>query len=109
MTAERATRIGLRSLALFYLAALLFVPVGLIMWRTFEPGLGAVWDSITTPAAIHALTLTLALAAAAVVINTVLGILLALVLVRGQFRGKWLWCCSSRVATTSSPSTSTSA
>ena len=76
--------------ALLYLAVILLVPVGLIMWRTFEPGLGEVWDSITTPAAIHAFTLTLKLAAAAVAINTVLGILLALVIVRGEFRGKWL-------------------
>jgi sulfate transport system permease protein len=90
MSAERVTRIGLRSAALLYLAAILLVPVGLILWRTFEPGIGAVWDSITTPAAIHAFTLTLTIAAAAVAINTVLGILLALVIVRGRFRGKWL-------------------
>ncbi len=90
MTAERVTRLGLRSAALLYLGALLFVPVGLILWRTFEPGLGAVWDSVTTPAAIHAFTLTLGVAVAAVVLNTVLGILLALVIVRGRFRGRWL-------------------
>jgi sulfate transport system permease protein len=90
MSGERVTRIGLRSLALLYLAAILLVPVGLILYRTFEPGIGAVWDSITTPAAIHAFTLTLTMAAAAVAINTVLGILLALVIVRGRFRGKWL-------------------
>jgi sulfate transport system permease protein len=90
MSAERVTRIGLRSVALLYLAAILLVPVGLILWRTFEPGIGAVWDSITTPAAIHAFTLTLTMAAAAVAINTVLGILIALVIVRGRFRGRWL-------------------
>jgi sulfate transport system permease protein len=90
MSAERVTRIGLRSIALLYLGAILFVPVGLILWRTFEPGIGAVWDSITTPAAIHAFTLTIAIAGFAVAINTVLGILLALVIVRGRFRGKWL-------------------
>src|SRR5215210_6752826 len=90
MRTERVARVGLRSLALLYLAAILLVPVGLIMWRTFEPGVGAVWDSVTTPAAIHAFKLTLTMAAAAVVINTVLGILLALVIVRGRFRGRWL-------------------
>ena len=42
----------LRVTALVYLAALLLVPVGLIFYRTFEHGIGAVWDSITTPAAI---------------------------------------------------------
>jgi sulfate/thiosulfate transport system permease protein len=90
MSSERVTRIGLRSVALLYLGAILLVPVGLILWKTFEPGIGEVWNSITTPAALHAFWLTLWIAGAAVAINTVMGILLALVIVRGRFRGKWL-------------------
>jgi len=90
MSANRTSRIGLRVLALGYLAALLLVPVGLIFYRTFEPGLGAVWDSVTTPAAISAFWLTIEIAAIAVPLNTVFGIVTALVLARGQFRGKWL-------------------
>jgi sulfate transport system permease protein len=77
-----------RCIALTYLALLLLVPVGLVLYRTFEPGVGAVYDSVTTPAAISAFTLTLFIAAVAVPLNTVLGILTALVLVRGRFRGK---------------------
>jgi sulfate transport system permease protein len=77
-----------RVIALTYLALLLLVPVGLVLYRTFEPGVGAVYDSVTTPAAISAFTLTLFIAAVAVPLNTVLGILTALVLVRGRFRGK---------------------
>ena len=83
-------RVALRSVALGYLALLLIAPVGLVLYRTFEPGVGAVWDSITTPAAISAFWLTLEIAALSVVINTVLGVLTALLLVRGRFRGKWL-------------------
>jgi sulfate transport system permease protein len=49
-----------------------------------------VWDAITTPAAIHAFWLTLEIAAIAVPLNTALGIVTALALVRGRFRGKWL-------------------
>jgi len=90
MSANRTSPIGLRVLALGYLAALLLVPVGLIFYRTFEPGLGAVWDSVTTPAAISAFWLTIEIAAIAVPLNTVFGIVTALVLARGQFRGKWL-------------------
>jgi sulfate transport system permease protein len=86
MTARR----GLRVAALGYLALLLIVPVGLVVYRTFEPGVGEVWDSITTPAAISAFWLTLEIAAISVVLNTVLGVLTALLLVRGRFRGKWL-------------------
>jgi sulfate transport system permease protein len=90
MRTDRSWRLGLRVLALGYLAVLLLVPVGLVFWRTFEPGLGAVWSAITTPAAVHAFWLTLEIAAIAVPLNTALGIVTALALVRGRFRGKWL-------------------
>ena len=49
----------LRYLALAYVTVLVIVPVGLILWRTFAPGVGAFVDSITTPAAISALHLSL--------------------------------------------------
>jgi sulfate transport system permease protein len=90
MSASRTSRIGLRVLALGYLAALLLIPVGLVFYRTFEPGLASVWDSVTTPAAISAFWLTIEIAAIAVPLNTIFGIVTALVLVRGRFRGKWL-------------------
>jgi sulfate/thiosulfate transport system permease protein len=81
---------GLRFAALGYLALLLIIPVGLVGYRTFEPGVGAVWSSITTPAAVSAFWLTLEIAAIAVTINTVMGVITALLLVRGRFRGKWI-------------------
>jgi len=90
MVVDRRARIGLRVLALGYLAALLLVPVAVIFYRTFERGLGFVWESITTPAAIHAFSLTIEIALIAVPLNTVLGIVTALALVRGRFRGKAL-------------------
>jgi sulfate transport system permease protein len=83
-------RLGLRTIALLYLAALLLVPVGVVLYRTFEPGVGAVWDSITTPAAQHAFMLTLEVALITVPLVTVFGVLLALVLARGRFPGKTL-------------------
>jgi sulfate/thiosulfate transport system permease protein len=85
------SRIGLRILALGYLAALLLVPVGLIFYRTFEHGIGAVWDSITTPAAISAFWLTIEVTAIAVPLNTAFGVLAALALARGRFPGKSLF------------------
>jgi len=84
------SRIALRVTALAYLAALLFVPVGLVFYRTFEHGLGAVWDAITTPAAISAFWLTVEVTAIAVPLNTIFGIVTALALARGRFPGKWL-------------------
>jgi sulfate transport system permease protein len=90
MVVDRRARIGLRLVALAYLALLLLVPVGIVFYRTFENGLGALWDSITTPAAIHALWLTIEIALIAVPLNAVLGVVTALALVRGRFRGKAL-------------------
>jgi sulfate transport system permease protein len=88
MRVERRTQLGLRVVALLYLAALLAIPVGLVFYRTFEHGLGAVYDSVTTPAAIHAFWLTIEIAVIAVPLNAIFGVLTAMALVRGRFRGK---------------------
>ena len=88
MTVERRWRIALRVAALGYLALLLLIPVGMIFYRTFEHGVSAVWDSITTPAAISAFSLTLEVTAIAVPLNTAFGIVCALALVRGRLPGR---------------------
>ena len=84
-------RLALRFVALGYLAVLLLVPVGVVFYRTFEHGVGAVWDSITTPAAISAFWLTLEVTLIAVPLNAIFGVFAAIALVRGQFRGKRLF------------------
>ena len=83
-------KLTLRFLALGYLALLLVLPVGMVFVRTLSNGLGAVWDAVTQPAALHALWLTLLVATIAVLLNTVFGVLCALVLARHEFRGKAL-------------------
>ena len=88
MTVDRPWRIGLRLLGLGYLALLLLIPIGLVFYRTFENGVGAVYDSVTTPAAISAFSLTLTVTAIAVPLNCIFGVLCALALARGRFRGK---------------------
>jgi sulfate transport system permease protein len=88
MTVERPWRIGLRVVALGYLAALLLIPVGMIFYRTFENGVMSVWESITTPAAVSAFWLTIEVTAIAVPLNTVFGIVMAMALARGRFPGK---------------------
>jgi sulfate transport system permease protein len=85
---SRRTTLSLRSVALVYLALLLLAPLGIVFWRTFEHGFGTAWSWMTTPAAINALWLTLLIAAIAVPLNTVFGILCALVVVRGKTRGR---------------------
>jgi sulfate transport system permease protein len=71
-----------------YLAALLLVPLGLVFYRTFQHGFSEAWGWMTTPAAISALQLTLLIAAIAVPLNTIFGIICAHVLVRGRVRGR---------------------
>jgi sulfate transport system permease protein len=80
---------GLRFVALGYLALLLAFPVGLVLYRTFEHGLAAPINSLTSSDGAHAFWLTLEIAAIAVACNTVFGVLTALLLVRGRFPGKW--------------------
>lgn len=88
--AARARNLGVRTLALGYLAVLLVAPVGMIFYRTFEHGLGGVWEAVTAPNAQHAFWLSLEIVAIAVPLNTVFGIGIALLLERGRFRGKLL-------------------
>jgi sulfate transport system permease protein len=84
------SRWGLRSIALLYLSALLIVPVAMIFYRTFEHGLSQPIDAITSSDGLHAFWLTIVCVGIAVPLNTVFGILTAIVLVRQDFRGKSL-------------------
>ena len=88
MILSRKVRYLLRYVALAYLFVLLIVPVGLILWRTFAPGIGAFVSSITTPAALSALQLSLVVVAIVVPLNVLFGVPTALVLARNKFRGK---------------------
>jgi sulfate/thiosulfate transport system permease protein len=80
----------LRVLALGYLTFLVVLPVGSIFFRAFQHGLGAAWDAVTTPDALHALWLTLLVVLIAVPLDTVFGVGVALILSRHRFRGAWL-------------------
>src|SRR4051795_4106623 len=84
----RASRWGLRTFALGYLAVLLLIPLGMIFYRAFEHGAGAAFDSVTTPDALHAFYLTILVTVIAVPFNTIFGVGCALLLVRTEFRGK---------------------
>jgi sulfate transport system permease protein len=84
------SRIALRTVALGYLLALVLLPVGMVFYRTFEKGLGAAWDAVTTPPAQHAFYLTVVIALIAVPLNAVFGVLTALLLARRDFPGKRL-------------------
>jgi sulfate transport system permease protein len=85
---SRAVRVTLRVVALAWLAALLMLPVGLMLVRTFSGGLAPVLDALTTPEARAALRLTVIAVGIAVPLNTLFGIVCALLIVRGRIRGR---------------------
>jgi sulfate transport system permease protein len=74
--------------ALAYLCFLLVLPVGVVFWRTFQGGIAPAWHALTQPEAVHAIQLTVIVAAGAVVANTVFGVGVALLLVRHRFVGR---------------------
>ncbi|WP_446225138.1 sulfate ABC transporter permease subunit CysW [Nocardia sp. IBHARD005] len=82
------TRLSLRTVALGYLLILLVLPLGVILYRTFERGIGAFIDSITTPAAISAFQLSMIIVAIVVPLNVIFGVITALALVRSKFPGR---------------------
>src|SRR6201994_2490316 len=88
MRSSSRVRYLIRYAALAYILVLLVVPVTVILWRTFRPGLGQFFDWVSTPAAISALNLTLLVVAIVVPLNVIFGIPTALVLARNRFRGK---------------------
>jgi sulfate transport system permease protein len=88
MVVSDRTRIALRIAALGYLFALVLVPLGMILFRTFEDGLVAFWESVSTPASISAISLSLTIVAIVVPLNVIFGLVTALALARGRFRGR---------------------
>jgi sulfate transport system permease protein len=81
-------RLGLRGVALGYLAVVLLGPLAMIFWKTFEHGFGPFWDAVTAPETLTAFKNTLLIAAIAVPLNTIFGIVCALAIVRRRFPGK---------------------
>ncbi len=80
-------RWGLRVLGLGYLALLLLAPLVLIFYKTFEDGISPPLEAITSPDGLHALKLTLIMVAIAVPLNTIFGVICALLLVRHKWKG----------------------
>jgi sulfate transport system permease protein len=73
-----------------YAAVLLIAPIFAIVQRALENGLQPVLDALSEPIVLHALQLTFLITFGAVVINTVMGIIIAWVLTRQRFPGKRL-------------------
>ncbi|MGZ4289523.1 MAG: sulfate ABC transporter permease subunit CysW [Gaiellaceae bacterium] len=80
-------RLGLRSVAILYLVAVLLGPLAMVFYRALEHGLHPLVSSLTDPNTMHAFKLTLEITAIAVPINTIFGVVCALAIVRRRFPG----------------------
>jgi sulfate/thiosulfate transport system permease protein len=85
-----ARRLSLRIVALVYLALVLLAPLVMVFRRAFDDGAGALWDALSDPNTVHAFKITLEIAAIAVPLNTLFGIVCALAIVRTRFPGAGL-------------------
>src|ERR671914_1893122 len=81
-------RVGLIGLVVTYVSLLVFVPVVALFPKALENGVEAVWQAITQGDALFALRLSLLLAIGAVMVNAIMGVMVALVMVRQDFWGK---------------------
>jgi sulfate/thiosulfate transport system permease protein len=73
-----------------YLSVIVLIPLAAVVFRSTQEGWDGFWASVTTPQALAALSLSLGASLLVVLINAVVGTLIAWVLVRDEFRGKEL-------------------
>jgi sulfate/thiosulfate transport system permease protein len=85
-----AGRIVLILLAGLFLVAFLLVPLAVVFSEAFAKGIGAYLDALTQPDAQAAIWLTLLVAAIAVPLNTVFGLVAAWCIAKFEFPGKSL-------------------
>ena len=71
------------GIATLWLSVIVLLPLAAVLVKSFGG-----WDAITAPAAVAALTFTVAVSALVAALNMVTGTLIAWVLVRDDFRGK---------------------
>jgi len=80
----------LLALALAYVLVLLLGPLAGIIYYAFKSGFGVIGQTFAQPDVQHAFLLTFIIMAITVIVNTIFGVLVALVLARDRFPGKRL-------------------
>ena len=71
-----------------YLSIVALIPLAAVLVKSFENGADGFWTAVSSPQAVAALKLTLIASVVVVIINALLGTLIAWVLVRDEFPGK---------------------
>ncbi|MDO4640205.1 MAG: sulfate ABC transporter permease subunit CysW [Neisseria sp.] len=91
LTESRWVRCLLITLALGFLLLMLVIPLVSVFWHALNKGLALYAEALVNPDALSAIKLTLLIAAIVVPLNAVLGIAIAWLLTRFDFRGKQLF------------------
>jgi sulfate transport system permease protein len=76
------------GIATAYLSIIVLLPLALVVSKSTEGGWDSFWNAISSPQATSTLKLTITCALIVVAVNIVMGMLIAWVLVRDDFRGK---------------------
>jgi sulfate/thiosulfate transport system permease protein len=77
-----------RGMVTLYLSVIVLLPLAALASKAFSEGLGTFWTQVTGPEAVAALKLTVISALIVVVVNAIVGTIIAWVLVRDEFPGK---------------------
>jgi sulfate transport system permease protein len=77
-----------RGLVTAYLSLIVLIPLAAVVAKSTEGGMGSFWTSVSNPAAVSALKLTLIASLVVAAINAVMGTVIAWVLVRDEFPGR---------------------
>lgn len=83
-------RLLLTCIALLFLALFLVLPLFIVFSEAFSRGAELYWASISEPAALHAIKLTLIAAAIAVPCNVIFGLAASWAIAKFQFKGRQL-------------------
>ena len=78
------------GIALTFLGLVLYIPAVNVFYQAFHKGIGPFLHNLSEPNFIHAIKMTVSLAAIAVPLNTVFGLATAWALARKRFRGRTL-------------------
>jgi sulfate/thiosulfate transport system permease protein len=70
------------------LSLIVLLPLAALLWYSTEGGWGAFWDAVTEPQSVAALKLTLVASTVVVLVNAVMGTIVAWILVRDRFPGQ---------------------
>ena len=78
------------GIAMLWLSVIVLAPLAAILVASTGDGFSGFWDAVTAPAALASFRISIVVAAIVTVVNSVMGTLIAWVLVRDEFPGKAL-------------------